>query len=67
VIFTSHAEMAIVVTMRFLSQMATLCPVRIHIKTFDLEDIHVDSHAENDKGGGTHESEISEKLEWWTS
>jgi hypothetical protein len=67
VIFTSQAEMAIVVTMIFLSQMATLCPVGIHNKTFDRGDIHVDSHAENDKGGGKHESEISEKLEWQTS
>lgn len=59
--------MAIAVTKIFLSQMATLCPVGTHIKTFDLEDIHVDSHAENDKSGGKYESEIREKLEWQTS
>jgi len=32
-------------------------------KTPDIEDIHVDSHAENDKCGSKNESEIGEKLE----
>jgi hypothetical protein len=36
-------------------------------KRFDPEDIHVDSHAENNKGGGKNESEIGEKLEQRTS
>jgi hypothetical protein len=31
-------------------------------KTLDQENIHVDSHAENDKGGSENESEIGEKL-----
>jgi hypothetical protein len=31
-------------------------------KTLDQENIHVNSHAENDKGGSENESEIGEKL-----
>jgi hypothetical protein len=31
-------------------------------KTLDQENIHVYSHAENDKGGSENESEIGEKL-----
>lgn len=31
-------------------------------KTLDQENIHVDSHAENDKGGSKNEGEIGEKL-----
>jgi len=31
-------------------------------KPLDLQDIHVDLHAENDKGGSKNESEIGEKL-----
>lgn len=54
--------MAIAVTKIFLSQMATLCTAGTH-KTFGLEDIHVDSHAENDKGGSENECEIGKNLE----
>ena len=35
---------------------------RGNYKTLDQENIHVDSHAENDKGGSKNESEIGEKL-----
>jgi hypothetical protein len=31
-------------------------------KTLDQENLHVDSHAENDKGGSENKSEIGEKL-----
>jgi hypothetical protein len=36
-------------------------------KPFVLEDIHMDSHAENDKGRGKNESEIGKELEQRTS
>jgi hypothetical protein len=52
--------MAIVVIMRFLSQMAMLCHVGTQTKL--LIRINVDSHAEDDEGGSKNESEIGEKL-----
>jgi hypothetical protein len=62
VIVTSHAETAIVVTMRFLSQIATL-NTRGASSKMDVEDVHVDSHAEDNESGSKSECEISEKLE----
>lgn len=60
-IVTSHAETAIVVTMRFLSQIATL-NTRASSK-MDVAGVHVDSHAEDNESGSKNECEISEKLE----
>lgn len=66
-ITASQAETEIVVIMRFFSQMAMLChagPIKLLTRKIN---IHVNSHAEDDKGGGENESEIGEKLKQRTS
>ena len=60
-IVTSHAETATVVTMRFLSQIATLYTGGI--VRMGVECVHMDSHAEDNEGGCKSECKISEKLE----
>lgn len=65
--FTSQAETAIVMTIIFRSQMATLCPEESHINLLSWKIYTWDSHAENDKGRGKNESEIGKELEQRTS